>query len=136
MYYLDTNICVYFMKGKHPQLLSIMMKHEPKDIKIPAIVEAELLYGVEKSVKKEDNYKKLVAFLTPFDIIPFGSKESGVYAAIRASLERKGTPIGPNDMLIAATVIANNGILVTNNVSEFSRVDVLRHEDWTVSDKV
>ena len=131
MYYLDTNTCIYFLKGIYPELLIRLKSHAPNDIKISAIVKAELLLGVEKSVKRDENMAKIEAFLLPFEIVQFGDEDSSHYASIRASLEAKGTPIGPNDLFIAATVKKNNGILITNNIREFSRVEGLRLENWT-----
>ena len=101
------------------------------EIKIPSIVAAELYYGVYKSECKEFNMKRYMNFLSGFEVVPFSHNASPVYGEIRAELERKGSIIGWNDLLIAATVIANNGILVTNNTKEFSRINKLRLEDWT-----
>ena len=70
-------------------------------------------------------------FLEPFDIREFDSDASYFYGLIRQSLTEKGTPVGPNDLLIAATVLANNGTLITHNTKEFSRIEDLRIEDWT-----
>ena len=129
-YYLDTNICVYFLKGLYPALLSKILSLHPSDIKIPAIVKAELFYGAEKSAKREENIQKITAFLSPFEIAPFGNSAAIYYSQIRSSLEKSGSLIGPNDLLIAATTLAENGILVTNNTKEFSRIPELRIENW------
>ena len=131
IYYLDTNICIYFLVGKYPQLLTKMMSFSPNDIKIPAIVKAELLHGAEKSLKRDENLIKISSFLLPFEIIPFDDASANCYGKIKASLEKTGMLIGPNDLIIAATALANNAILVTNNTNEFCRVDGLRLEDWT-----
>ena len=100
-------------------------------IKIPAIVKAELLLGVEKSAKKEENRSKVTAFLLPFEIVPFDDSAAIHYSKIRATLEQVGAIIGPNDLLVAATSLARSATLVTNNTKEFSRVDGLHVEDWT-----
>jgi tRNA(fMet)-specific endonuclease VapC len=63
-------------------------------------------------------------------IVPFGSEAAEEYGKIRLSLEISGNLIGPNELLVAATTIAENGILVTHNVREFSRVSKLKFEDW------
>ncbi len=130
-YFLDTNICIYLLKGAYPHLADKIMTYHPDEIKIPAVVKAELLYGAEKSVKRKENMELIEALLMPMDIVPFGDSAAGHYASVRSTLERAGTPIGPNDLLIAATVLAENGILVTNNVREFERVPALQIEDWT-----
>ncbi len=108
-----------------------MLEKHPDEIKICSIVKAEILYAAEKSIRKDKNLKKIEEFLLPFEIISFGDSESISYAGIRSDLEKRGEIIGPNDLLIASTVLANNGILVTHNVKEFSRVRNLRLEDWT-----
>ena len=102
-----------------------------ENIKIPSMVAAELLYGAEKSGKREYNLKLFKTFLSIYEIINFDYKSAEYYAAIRAELERKGKIIGNNDIVIASTVIANNGVLVTHNVDEFSLIKELKIEDWT-----
>jgi tRNA(fMet)-specific endonuclease VapC len=130
-YFLDTNICIYYLKGLYPSLLDRMQAHSVAEIKIASLVKAELLYGAAKSKKKEDNTRKAEIFLFPFEVIPFGDKAAEIYAQIRADLAEKGTPIGPNDLIIAATVLANSGILITNNEHEFKRISGLAMENWT-----
>ncbi|MBP5158312.1 MAG: PIN domain-containing protein [Treponema sp.] len=66
-----------------------------------------------------------------FEIVPFSGKEAEAYGLIRQQLSADGTPIGGNDMLIAATALANDATVVTHNVKEFSKVKGLRIEDWT-----
>jgi tRNA(fMet)-specific endonuclease VapC len=130
-YYLDTNICIYFLKGLYPLLLQKILAHRPDSIKIASIVKAELLYGAEKSRKKDENLDKLNRFLLPYEIVPFDDKAAVRYSGIRAELEKTGVVIGPNDMIIAATVLAGDGILITNNEREFQRVSGLVIENWT-----
>ncbi len=130
-FFLDTNICIYYLKGLYPLLLDRMLSHSVSEIKIASIVKAELLYGAMKSKKREDNTRKVDKFLLPFEVIPFDDRAAEIYAEIRAGLAGKGTPIGPNDLIIAATVLANNGTLISNNENEFSRIDSLEAENWT-----
>lgn len=131
-YYLDTNICIYFLKGQFDKLKLRLLSENPANIKIPSIVKAELLYGAEKSIRREENLEMIHNFLFPLDLIDFGDNECIEYAIIRAYLEAEGQIIGPNDLLIAATAKANNSILVTNNSREFTRVKGLQIEDWTL----
>ncbi len=131
-YYLDTNICIYYLKGLNSVLLEKLHSHNINEIKIASIVKAELLYGAAKSKKREDNTSKVEKFLLPFEIISFEDKAAELYAHIRADMAGKGTPIGPNDLIIAATVLANSGTLITNNEQEFSRVAGLTTENWTI----
>ena len=130
-YYLDTNICIYFLKAQKINLKHKILSENPNNIKIPSIVKAELLYGAEKSQRREDNIDKVVQFLFPLEIIGFNDHESIEYSKIRADLEIRGKIIGPNDLIIAAIVKANDGILITNNTKEFERVRDLKIEDWT-----
>ncbi len=129
-YYLDTNICIYFLKGMNEIIKRKLLEKHPDEIKICSIVQAELLYGAEKSIKKEENLKNIKEFLFPFEIVSFGENETESYSKIRAILEKEGRIIGPNDLLIAATVLENDGTLITNNVDEFKRVGNLRIENW------
>lgn len=129
-YFLDTNIISYIIKGKYPKIIEHLKKIPSQSIVIPAIVKAELDYGARNS----GNYDKLIIpymqFLEPFDIKDFDSDASYYYGLVRQSLSEKGTPVGPNDLIIAATVLANNGTLITHNTKEFSRIEDLRIEDW------
>ena len=129
-YFLDTNICIYFLKGTSGNLHKKFLQINPNDIKIPAIVKAELLYGVEKSEKKQKNLNFVNKFLFPFEIIPFDDQTSESYAKIRFALEKKGNIIGPNDLIIASIVLSNKGTLVTNNTREFKRVKGLKVVNW------
>jgi tRNA(fMet)-specific endonuclease VapC len=129
-YFLDTNICIYFLKGTYPALPDKLYSHAVSEIKIASIVKAELLYGAAHSKRVTDNTEKVEKFLLPFEIIPFDGIAADYYARIRAKLAKKGTPVGPNDLIIAATVMANQGILVTNNEQEFSRITGLSIENW------
>lgn len=129
MYVLDTNILIYFFKGlgNVPQrLLSV----SPKDIAVPAVVIYELEYGITKSSAPKKRQQQLEELCSLVTVLPFGRTEAKVTADIRAKLEKKGTPIGPHDLLIAGTTLANSAVLVTNNIKEFSRVPKLQIENW------
>lgn len=129
-FFLDTNICIYFLKGKNKKLCETLMSKHPDDIKIPSIVKAELLYGVCKSKQKVENEEIVRKFLLPYEIVSFGSDESEEYAKLRSRLEFEGKIIGPNDLIIASTVLAHDGRLVTNNEREFNRIELLSVENW------
>ncbi|MBS3897973.1 MAG: type II toxin-antitoxin system VapC family toxin [Dethiobacter sp.] len=129
-FYLDTNICIYFLKSQFLQLLDAIMSHSPDDIKISSVVKAELLYGAEKSQKREENLEKVRKFLLPFEIISFDDKAAVEYSVVRASMQSAGIVIGPNDLIIAATVLSHCGTLVTNNEKEFRMVPGLKVENW------
>jgi tRNA(fMet)-specific endonuclease VapC len=133
-YYLDTNTCIDFINGTYDSVAKHMRLLEPADIRIPAVVKAELLTGALKSARIEQNLQLVERFLQPLQVVAFDDACTLVYADIRSKLEAQGQKIGPNDLLIAATVAANNGTLVTNNLREFSRIDNLQLETWVILD--
>ena len=130
MYFLDTNICAHILNGTYPNLNKRFFECNRSEIKIPSVVLFELFYGAEKSQKREQNLVKLQTFISEIEIIPFDVCAAEAAAQIRADLERSGTPIGGNNILIAATTLAHEGVLVTNNTREFSRIKRLSVEDW------
>ena len=131
-YHLDTNTCIYALKGRYPAIERRIRRLSPERIKIPALVKAELLLGAEKSQSAKRTREAVEAFLLPFAVVAFGDAAAIAYARIRAELERAGQPIGPNDLIIAATVLAAGGVLVTHDAREFGRVKALKLQDWTV----
>lgn len=129
-YLFDTNICIRILKGNDQKILNrISVLHEDV-VAISTIVKFELLYGALKSQRKEENLLKLQDFFNCFKILPFDEKSALKAAEIRVQLELTGTPIGPMDLLIAATAICNDLVLITHNTREFSRVTGLYFEDW------
>ena len=129
MYVLDTNILIYFFKGLGNVKQNLLAK-PPKDIGVPAIVFYELEVGIKKSESPGKRIKQLNDFISTVNILPFRKAEAQASAKIRAQLEKKGTPIGPYDILIAGTAIANQATLVTHNLEEFKRVENLNVIDW------
>ncbi len=102
----------------------------PKKIAIPAIVIYELEYGIARSNSPKKRQAQLKEFCSLVNLLPFGNKEARSAASIRVNLEKNGTPIGPYDILIAGTALEYGGILVTNNLKEFSRISKLKTENW------
>ena len=131
-YMLDTNICIYCIKKKPPEVLNKFLQCNPDDICISSITYSELMHGIEKSQAVEKNRLALALFLSPIQILSFDVEAAEAYGKIRADLEKRGTPIGPMDMLIAGHAKAEKLVLVTNNTREFNRVNDLVVEDWTV----
>jgi tRNA(fMet)-specific endonuclease VapC len=128
-YVLDTNTLIYFFKGVgnvKNRLLSV----PPSEIVLPAIVLFELEFGIAKSASPRKRIRQLNDFTALVNVIPFGPAEAKAAAQIQAKLEKKGIPIGPYDVLIAACAKANNLILVTHNLKEFKRIQGLQVEDW------
>lgn len=130
-YMLDTNICIFAIRNSNDNVLKKFHDHLDDELYISSITLAELMYGVEKNRKPEQNRNALLQFLTLIDIKEFSEKAAIEYGKIRAFLENQGTPIGPLDTLIAAHAVSENMILVTHNTKEFLRVPDLTVENWT-----
>ncbi|WP_273847306.1 type II toxin-antitoxin system tRNA(fMet)-specific endonuclease VapC [Rubrobacter calidifluminis] len=128
---LDTNICIHLIRYHPPEVLRRFEDFEVGEVGLSVITVAELLYGVEKSARPQQNRKALQQFLLPLEIVSFGEEATASYGKVRASLEKRGTPIGPLDTLIAAHALSLDATLVTNNTREFVRVHGLQLEDWT-----
>ena len=127
---LDTNTCIYFLNRASDRIIAQFKKFSPSVIKLSSITVAELFFGAEKSKAKKKNWEIVESFVSTFEIIPFDGESSRIYAKIRASLEEAGTPIGPMDLLIASISLANDFVLVTNNIKEFKRIKKIRLESW------
>lgn len=130
MYMLDTDTCSYVLKNRSDEL-----RHKFKAIKnivISSITYAELCYGIENGISslRKQRWEQLDQFIRRLYIEPFDETVGRPYGLIRAHLKQQGTPIGNNDLLIAAHAFSLNAVLVTNNVSEFNRVPDLTVENW------
>ena len=130
MHLLDTNICIYTMKYHPPQVRERLLAIPPDTIAMSAIVLAELRHGIAKSQQRERNEAALADFLQFCQVFDWPEAASTPYANIRATLEKQGTIIGANDLLIAAHAMHLNAILVTNNLKEFERIPNLQLENW------
>ena len=128
-YMLDTNIVIYVIKRRPLEVLETFNRHAGQ-LSISAITLAELLHGAEKSAKPEHNLRQVEEFVSRLEVLEYGIKAAAHYGDIRADLERKGTPIGVNDLHIAGHARSEGLILVTNNLREFERVEALRLENW------
>lgn len=130
MYMLDTNICIYVLKHR-----SDKMRRKFKAIKslcISSVVYGELCFGIENgdATVKKTRWEQLDVFTQRLLIEPWDEEAARHYGFIRALLKKQGTPIGNNDLLIAAHARSTNAVLVTNNVQEFERVPDLSLENW------
>lgn len=134
MYLLDSNVLIDISRRNLRYAYDLMTKSDASMFKVPAVVKAELLVGVNKSMNPTEQRFRLDTLLQPFDIVPFDDKCAECYAKIRSELESKGQPIGSNDYLIAATAMAHSSILVTNNVREFKKIPGLTVESWNEID--
>lgn len=131
-YLLDTDTCVYLIKKRPLQVLERFRRHRLSAIALSSIVVSELSWGVAKSGLQK-NVEALDAFLAAFQVVAYDQRAALIYGRLRAELERRGTPIGPLDMLIAAHALSLDLTLVTNNVREFKRLPELRIENWVVA---
>jgi tRNA(fMet)-specific endonuclease VapC len=129
-YLLDTNTCILYLNGRSENIKQKMTAVSQQDIVLCSVVKAELFYGAMKSLRPENNLAKQRKFTDSFVSLPFDDNSAEVYGQIRTQLAKAGTPIGPNDLLIAAIALANNLTLVTHNTREFSRIAILPCEDW------
>ena len=130
MYYLDSNVVIDIIRRKSSDLISHFKKCPASEIAIPSIVIAELEFGAQHSDDYEKRRKQYLDIIAPYNVVSFSQKEAVVYGKIREQLTKDGNLIGPNDLLIAATAIANVATLVTHNTDEFSRLQGLTFEDW------
>jgi tRNA(fMet)-specific endonuclease VapC len=129
MFVLDTNTVVYFFRGQG-LVASRLLSVAPSQIRIPAVVQFELETGVRKSSQPATRRAQLDTLLDSVEVVPFDRAAAVAAAEVRARLEQSGTPIGPLDVLIAATALVLGATLVTRNQREFLRVDGLRVVDW------
>jgi len=130
MYLLDTNICIYVIK-KHYQNLKHRIEEESAfNIAISTVTIGELEFGIAKSLYPEKNRIALLEFLGSFEIVPYTDIDTQAFGYIRAYLNKKGIPIGPYDLQIAAQCISRDLVLITNNIKEFERVPDLKIENW------
>ena len=130
-YLLDTNMCIYLMKG-NADILQRFLANRASGIGVSSISVAELYYGVFNSEYPDRNSLNLANFLIGLELLEFDSGAAVEYGRIRARLRKKGTPIGQMDMLIAAHAKSEDLILVTKNTGEFNRVEDLQLENWLV----
>jgi tRNA(fMet)-specific endonuclease VapC len=125
---LDTNICIYFLKGQY-NLVQKLEKIGLENCFISEITIAELKFGAENSENKEKNRNTVDDFISRFTIIPiFNSLD--IYAKEKARLRKAGNPLDDFDLLIGATAISNNLVLVTRNVTDFERLEGIEIENW------
>ena len=132
IYFLDTNIVSYALNDTFPKVKERILQTPVRSIVISSIVLSEIEYGYKKSKKYKELSTICGDFLSEFKVVPYDFQSAVVYGEIRSYLEKCGNLIGAMDMLIAAQVISNDGILVTHNIKDFNRIPNLNIEDWCV----
>ncbi len=133
-YFLDTNAVIALLKNQPSTVRSRLRRVASRGaaVAISSIVLYELHYGVARSERRRENAERLRVFLSGnVTVVPFDEEDATVAGDLRATLEMAGTPIGPYDLLIAATALRSGATLVTANVSEFARVPNLLWQDWS-----
>jgi tRNA(fMet)-specific endonuclease VapC len=127
---LDTDACIALIKHRPEGMRSRLARLSPEKIGVSGIVAAELWFGVAHSQKKKQNEGALRDFLNYATLLDWPGEAASLYGQIRAGLQKKRTPIGAMDLLIASHALFLDAVLVTNNTKEFERVPDLRIENW------
>lgn len=131
-YLIDTNIIIFALKDKAGRSAARLSGTALAEQCICSVVEAELYHGATKYDAPTKRQRILDGFLAPYLSLPFDSACVPHYARTRDDLERRGLPIGGNDLMIAAVALTHGLTLVTNNIDEFLRVRGLKVEDWSI----
>lgn len=129
MFLLDTNIVSDLVRRPQGAVAAQIADVDESEVATSIVVAGELRYGAERR-GSERLTAQLDAILELLPVLPLGDDADAHYGRLRADLERRGTPIGANDMLIAAHALSLNATLVTDNVREFERVEGLRVVNW------
>jgi tRNA(fMet)-specific endonuclease VapC len=127
---LDTNACVDYLTGRYPKLVARIQTSTPADLCLSSVVVAELRYGADHSARRRTNHARIDTLLEGIECLDFDLRAAAAYGRVRAQLEKAGTPIGPNDMLIAAHALSRGLTVITDNVAEFGRVRGLAVDNW------
>ena len=125
----DTNVWIRFLNPGENLVKDRFLSADPSTIWLCAVVKAELFFGAMKSSRIRENLALLDELFANFESLSFDDDAARKYGEIRSDLARKGTPIGPNDLMIAA-IASVQAVLVTHNTREFTRVTGLKVEDW------
>ena len=130
-YLLDTNIVIYVIK-RRPIAALQLFNEQAGHMAISSITLAELLHGVEKSNAPARSLAAVEDFCSRLELLPYGPKAAQHYGSIRAALEKRGQPIGVNDLHIAAHARSEGLTLVSNNLREFEGVEALQLANWAI----
>ena len=132
MYLFDTNMCIFIIKRKFPNVMDKLKKNRKKGFYLSSITLAELEFGIENANPeyKEKNTIALMEFLSIFEVKNFDENAAKEYGIIKKDLKERNCLIGSYDMLIGAHAKSLKMILVTNNTDEFQRIKGLKIEDW------
>jgi tRNA(fMet)-specific endonuclease VapC len=126
---LDTDTCIAIL-NRDERVRPHLERHAPSQLRMSALTLAELRFGIAKSAHSKRASANLRMLLSKIAVLPFDDAATKRYGILRAHLERRGSPMGPLDTLIAAHSLALSRILVSHNTREFRRVPGLKVEDW------
>lgn len=129
MFLIDTDIVIYTLKG-HPTVTAAFAEHRDAAKSLSVVSYGELLYGAEKSQQREKSLAAARRVAELFPLLPVTKPIMETFAELRASLEAEGTRLDDMDVLIAATAVTHNLVLVTNNTKHFARIESLTVENW------
>lgn len=129
-YLLDTNILIYVVNRRSERAAARFARLRPGEVGMSCITYGELRYGAEKSAQREGTLATLERLAERIAVLPIDASASAEYGRIRRALEAAGTPLGNNDLWIAAHALAAKLTLVSNNEREFARVAGLKLENW------
>ena len=129
LYLLDSNIIIYAQRG-NANVLKRMQEVGRDQIVLSSVVVAELAFGVEKSLYKEQNITALHNLLSSVQIQDWDESVAWIYASHYHRLRAAGTPIGIHDLQIGCHALALDAVCVTNNTREFERIEGLKLENW------
>ena len=127
---LDTNICIYIARSQPATVARRFARAAPGSLGISVITWGELCFGAAKSNDPARTHSQLQSFAREIDVLPLPATAARHYGDLRAALQKAGTPIGNNDLWIAAHALAMGVPLVSNNLREFERVVGLKLENW------
>jgi tRNA(fMet)-specific endonuclease VapC len=130
MYLLDTDTVIYSLKG-HEAVSRHLQSHLDDPIKISIITCMELYYGAHKSKKIAGNLAKIRTLEQSIEVLPVGHESAETYGMLKAQLEKQGSRLDDFDLIIAASALAHNLTLVTNNTDHFKRIEGLKLANWT-----
>ena len=127
---LDTNACIDYFTNRYPKVVARIQECSPDDLRLSVVVVAELRYAADHSARRRANHARIDALIEEIQVLDFDLRAAAAYGRVRAQLEADGTPIGPNDMLIAGHALSRGLTVVTDNAVEFKRVKGLKVENW------
>jgi tRNA(fMet)-specific endonuclease VapC len=129
-YMLDTNICSYILKNRPQSVKARFDQVGTSALAISTVVLAELYYGAARHPRGIAIRREIGDFVSRLSVIPWDETAANHYGAIRAALEKSGTPLGAMDLMIAAHARSQGATLVSNNIQHFEKVPGLLIENW------